>query len=303
MSKVGEVMETKLTIFTPTYNRAYILPKLYNSLLNQSNKEFIWLVVDDGSTDETESLVQEWIKEQKISIQYIKQENQGKHIAHNTGVENCQTELFFCVDSDDYLLEHAVEKILGEYNFIKSNEVSGIVSIRIKEDMSPIGTEMPTKIKYSSLTDLYQKYHLKGDTALVFKTKILQEFKFPQIKGEKFIGEEYIYCQMDVLFKLYLSQHRYYVCAYLEDGYTTNMFNLIAKNPKGYMKLKLMALKSSKSLLAKIKNAMCYISVWFIDKDYSYMHKNIYIYLNIIPGYFLYLLRYKKYALNRRDSK
>ncbi len=302
MSKVGEVMETKLTIFTPTYNRAYILPKLYKSLLNQSNKKFIWLVVDDGSTDETEMLVKEWIEEAKLCIQYIKQENQGKHIAHNTAVENCQTELFFCVDSDDYLLGHAVEMILEEYNFIKSKEVSGIVSIRIKENMSPIGTEMPTKINYSSLTDLYQKYHLKGDTALVFKTKILQEFKFPQIKGEKFIGEEYVYCQIDEFFKLYLSQNRYYVCAYLDDGYTTNMFNLISKNPKGYMKLKIMALKKSKGFLAKIKNAICYVSVWFIDRN-CYMHNNIYIYLNIIPGYFLYLKRYKKFVLNRRDSK
>ena len=100
-----------LTIFTPTYNRAYILPNLYESLVNQTSKDFEWVIVDDGSTDETESIVKKWIAESRICIKYIKQENQGKHIAINTGTEHADGELFFIVDSDDSLKNHAVSTI------------------------------------------------------------------------------------------------------------------------------------------------------------------------------------------------
>ncbi|WP_343290735.1 glycosyltransferase family 2 protein [Turicibacter bilis] len=290
-------MEAKLTIFTPTYNRAYILPKLYNSLLNQSNKEFIWLVVDDGSTDETESLVQEWIKEQKISIQYIKQENQGKHIAHNTGVENCQTELFFCVDSDDYLLEHAIETIIKDSNNLIDDKVCGIVYTRIKDDFSPVGTLMPNNIEYSSLSDLYEQFKYKGDTALVFKTRIVEQYKFPKINGEKFIGEEYIYCQIDMKYVLYISQEKFYVCEYLKDGYTQNMVKLIKKNPQGYMLLKKKKMECSQSLKIKYKNASLYIVGGWLSNNSGIIVNSpnkIITILSLPLALLIYLIRFKK---------
>lgn len=252
-------MANLLTIFTPTYNRGYTLNKLYNSLINQTNKSFTWLIVDDGSTDNTKELVNKWIQEDKIKIEYIKQENQGKHIAHNTGVDNCKTELFFCVDSDDYLLKNAVEDILKCRDKIRENDVSGIVSLRITKSGQAVGTEMPYGIEYSSLSDLYEKYRFKGDTALVFKTNILKKYKFPKIDGERFVGEEYIYCQIDEKHKLYICPYKYYVCEYLEDGYTNNIFKLIANNPIGYMELKKMKFKVSKKFTVKYKAAALYI--------------------------------------------
>ena len=92
-----------ITIFTPTYNRAYLLPQLYNSLIEQTNKDFIWLVIDDGSNDNTKELIKNWQQKNKISIQYIYQENQGMHGAHNTAYKNIDTELNTCIDSDDYM--------------------------------------------------------------------------------------------------------------------------------------------------------------------------------------------------------
>lgn len=252
-------MKSKLTIFTPTYNRGYIIGKLYDSLLSQTNKNFKWLIVDDGSSDNTEELVKSWIDEGKIEIKYIKQENQGKHIAHNTGVENCDTELFFCVDSDDYLLDNAVEDIYSDYCNIQDNSIAGIVSIRMTEKIEPIGTDMPIGIRYSSLSDLYEKYKFRGDTALVFKTNILKKYKFPKINGEKFVGEEYVYCQIDKNYKLFISSNRYYICEYLEDGYTKNVAKLIVNNPKGYTLLKLTKLRVSKSIIYRYKTAALYI--------------------------------------------
>ena len=100
-----------ITIFTPTYNRAHTLPRLYNSLKNQSNKNFIWLIVDDGSNDETKTLVQGFVNEKIIEIRYIPQSNKGKHIAINNGLKNTHTEYFCVIDSDDYLAENAIQEM------------------------------------------------------------------------------------------------------------------------------------------------------------------------------------------------
>lgn len=105
-----------LTIFTPTYDRAYILPELYHSLCKEPSDSFIWLIVDDGSTDNTQTLVENWQRENKIEIVYFKQENGGKMRAHNKGVELCSTPLFFCIDSDDQIATGAVEKILETHH-------------------------------------------------------------------------------------------------------------------------------------------------------------------------------------------
>ena len=102
-----------LTVFTPTFNRRHTLPRTYESLLRQSCKDFIWLIVDDGSSDGTGGMVAEWINDGKMDIKYIYQDNQGMHGAHNTAYRNIETELNVCIDSDDYMPEDAVEKIIN----------------------------------------------------------------------------------------------------------------------------------------------------------------------------------------------
>ncbi|MBI5997586.1 glycosyltransferase family 2 protein [Clostridium perfringens] len=290
-------MNKFLTIFTPTYNRAYIIENLYKSLVLQKNKEFIWLIVDDGSSDNTEMLVKKWIDENKIEIRYIKQKNQGKHIAHNVGVENCETEFFFCVDSDDYLLENAVQDIFYDIKYTEFNDVAGIVSSRIDETGNVLGSEIKYKVKYSNHNELYEKYKLKGDTALIFKTKVLEKYKFPKIVGEKFIGEDYIYCQIDVNYKLYISPNKYYVCKYLDDGYTKNMFNLIKKNPKGYTLLKKKKLELSTSLKVKYKSAALYLVGGKLSGNKKIIKESpnkIITILSIPLAYLVYNVRYRR---------
>src|SRR5690625_5160901 len=116
-----------LTIFTPTYNRAYCLHCCYESLTKQTNKDFIWLIIDDGSTDDTEKIVKDWKKKNKIQIGYVWQNNQGMHGAHNTAYEHIQTELNVCIDSDDYMPDDAVEKILSFWNEYGNKKVSGLI--------------------------------------------------------------------------------------------------------------------------------------------------------------------------------
>ena len=113
----------KITVFTPSYNRAYILPQLYNSLVGQTSGDFEWVVVDDGSTDNTSELLSQWEKSTSFTIKWQTQPNQGKHIAINTGVLMASGELFFIVDSDDYLTNDAIEKVI-RFGIAKSGEMT-----------------------------------------------------------------------------------------------------------------------------------------------------------------------------------
>ena len=138
-----ETDKKTLTIFTPTYNRAYTLHLGYEALSRQTCKDFIWLIVDDGSTDDTLEWVEKWIAERKIDIRYHYQENQGMHAAHNTAYRLIDTELNTCVDSDDYMPDDAVEKIITFWNAHGSKEVAGIIGLDADFQGNLIGTPFP----------------------------------------------------------------------------------------------------------------------------------------------------------------
>ena len=230
-------MSKALTIFTPTYNRAYILPQLYNSLTKQTIKDFVWLIVDDGSSDNTEELVNKWIDEKLVHIRYIKQKNGGKMKAHNTGVQNSNTELFFCVDSDDYIVDSAVEIILNKWYGLSIEDqksLAGMVGYRgISKDV-PMGNRFPENVEKDSLGGFYQK-GLTGDTALIFRTEIINKFQFPIIGNEKFITEAYVYDQIDQCYQLYAIPEVLTICEYRDDGLTQNLQKVTFRNPCGYV--------------------------------------------------------------------
>ena len=176
-----------LTIFTPTYNRAYVLGKCYESLKRQTVKDFIWLIVDDGSSDNTKELVSSWIEEKILEIKYIYQENQGMHGAHNTAYENIDTELNVCIDSDDYMPDDAVEKILSFWEKNKSDEIAGIAALDAYESGQVIGDRFPDNLKTSALFDLHYKYKIKGDKKLVYRTELTKQYPYPIFEEEKYV--------------------------------------------------------------------------------------------------------------------
>lgn len=141
----------KLTVFTPTYNRAYCLQGCYESLKQQTCKDFIWLIIDDGSDDSTKELVNSWISEDCISIRYYWQVNQGMHGAHNTAYELIDTELNVCIDSDDSMPSDAVEKIISFWDENGSDQVSGIIALDLYKDGTLIGSKLPLNLKRSTL--------------------------------------------------------------------------------------------------------------------------------------------------------
>lgn len=287
----------RLTVFTPTYNRAYILEQAYKSLINQTNKSFVWLIVDDGSTDNTESLVKEWIKEDKIEIKYYKQKNGGKQRAYNKAIKLTNSELFICLDSDDYFTEYAIEILLNSWEKIKDmNKVAGIIALKGLNEKNPIGTYMPQNVTFSTLRGLYDKYGFKGDTALLYRTKILKKFPFKVAEGEKFIGEDYVYDQIDQNYEMYLLNEIIYICEYLDDGYTSNVRKLIRNNPKSYMLLNKQKINFSDNIKSKFINTVKYLVGGILNKERNLIKNSpnkILAFLAFLPAY-LYFLFYHK---------
>lgn len=222
-----------ITIFTPTYNRAHLLHNLYNSLCIQTEKNFEWLIIDDGSSDNTQEVVQNFIDENRITIRYQKQENQGKHIAINNGVALARCELFFIVDSDDVLPNDSLEKIIEKYQLIKNNkDIVGIAGRRGYITGGYIGTNK----KYSDIitTSLNFRFNhrIEGDMAEVFRTEILRKFPFPFLEGEKFCPEALIWQKIDQFYKMLWFSDIIYRGEYIEGGLSANIFKVRKNSPK-----------------------------------------------------------------------
>ena len=221
-----------ITVFTPTYNRGYIIQKLYESLRRQSFTDFEWIVVDDGSTDNTQELITEFINEQKIRLRYIRQENAGKHIAINRGVQEAQGELFFIVDSDDFLTDAALEKLNFYFNQIKGNkDFAGISGTRIIPNGKRIGGELPFKELNCSIVDFCCRYGYTGDMAEAYKTEVLRQHPFPQIDGEKFCPESLVWNRIAQKHKLLYFNQGIYVCEYRPDGLTAKITRVRMQSP------------------------------------------------------------------------
>lgn len=205
------------TVFTPTFNRAYSLRRLYESLKRQSVSDFEWLIVDDGSCDNTRALVEEFISENVLNINYVYQTNGGKHRALNNGVLHAKGELFFNVDSDDYLLEDSLQNISEYYNQIKhDNHFAGVCGLRCFENGEPVGGYLTQEFHdWSPLNRPYQ-----GDMAEVFKTDVVRRYPFPDIKGENFCPEGIVLNKIGSDYLLRYFNRKIYICAYLSDGLT-----------------------------------------------------------------------------------
>lgn len=183
----------KVTVFTPTYNRAYIIENLYRSLQRQTCHDFEWLIVDDGSSDNTEEVIKGWQKEEKdFPIRYYKKKNGGKCRAINYGVELAEGLLFFNVDSDDYLTDDAVEKVIRwEEELPKDKKFCGVMG-----NLGTSANETPNMIWHepyrdSSLLERYEgrdgRPRIDGERACVFYTEVQKKYKYPEFEGENFM--------------------------------------------------------------------------------------------------------------------
>ncbi|MBF02156.1 MAG: glycosyltransferase [Flavobacterium sp.] len=270
-------MIPKITVFTPSYNRAYCLSQVYESLLRQTCKDFIWLIIDDGSSDGTKELVASWINENKITIQYVFQLNQGMHGAYNTAYETIQTELNVCIDSDDYLTDNCIEKIILFWEKYGSNKYAGIVGLDATKDGKVLGKEMPKNRKSATLEDLYYKYKINGDKKLVYRTEIVKKYpKYPIFEGESFVPLGSLYLQIDKDYELLCLNEVLCIVEYLEDGSSLNIFKQYVRHPKGFRYARLIEMQFSNYFKIRWKAAIHYVSCNLFLKEYNFFKNNPY---------------------------
>lgn len=224
-----------ITIFTPTYNRGYIIGKLYESLKKQSFRDFEWLIIDDGSTDNTDSLIESFKRNNDFfPIRYVKTENGGKHRAINKGVKMAEGELFFIVDSDDHLSQDALNLIAVEHQTtlgLPNNNICALFGLRCYPNGHIIGKSFDGK---RIVTDSIKawKHGIRGDKGEVYVTKILKNYPYPEIEGEKFATESIVWDRMshDGYRFVYFNEN-ICICEYRSDGLTHQGWSLYAKNP------------------------------------------------------------------------
>ncbi|MHA6485279.1 glycosyltransferase family 2 protein [Paenibacillus sp. strain BS8-2] len=251
----------QLTVFTPTYNRAYTLHLCYESLLRQTCKQFIWLIVDDGSSDDTEAMVQRWKEQADFPIRYVYQQNQGMHGAHNTAYALIETELNVCIDSDDYMSDHAVETILACWSERGSGAYAGIVALDATTDGDVIGTRMPDHLFSVTLSALYAKHGVKGDKKLVYRTELTRECPpYPLYEGEKYCPLSYKYILIDQKAPLLVLNEVVCIVEYRQDGSSMNMVKQYLRNPRGFTFFRKTAMQHAPTYKDRFREAVHYVS-------------------------------------------
>ena len=292
-----------LTVFTPTYNRAYTLHLCYESLCRQTNKDFCWLVIDDGSTDNTRELVEGWKKEDKIPITYFYQENQGMHGAHNAAYRLIDTELNICIDSDDYMPDDAVEMIVSFWKVRGSNQYAGMVGLDKSINGELISVPFPKTMPSTTLVD-YEQTIGYGDTKMVLRTDVVRQYpEYPRFDGERYFSLGYLYLLIDQDYQLLTLNVPLVIVDYKTDGSSMGMWKQYWNNPRGFLFLRKEHIRLYKRMRYRIKESIHYYSHCFRIGDISNFYDSqlpIWTVFALPFGLFLYLLtKYKVYRGDR----
>ena len=255
-----------ITILTPAYNRASLLPRLFDSLLRQTFKDFEWIVVDDGSTDNTHEVLAS-IKERcgdAFPMTCLYKENGGKHMAINMGVTRAQGELFFIVDSDDLLTDDALETVANSWHDISDDKsFAGIAGLDIAMDTREvIGSGLPQEHIDCNAIDIRYRHHVTGDMKEVFRTEVLREFPFPEFAGERFCPEQLVWFRMARRYRLRYINKPIYIADYQPDGITAGITRARMRNPSASMLTYAELTESPVPFLVKVKAAINFWRFW-----------------------------------------
>lgn len=269
-------MKKTLTVFTPLYNRKETLLRTYESLCKQTCKDFEWLIIDDGSTDNPFEEIEKWQKtDNGFLIRYIYKENGGMHTAHNVAYENITTELNTCIDSDDYMPANAVELIVNCWNQCRNKGYAGIIALDFADSTKRvIGKELPHDRESISLTDYYDQGG-EGDKKLIYRTDIINKTPpYPVFKGEKYVSLAYKYQIIDQTYELKILNENVCFVEYQLDGSSTNMYRQYVKNPRGFAFWRIEQMKYSRSIWQKFWACIHYTSSSFICHNHSFIKES-----------------------------
>ncbi|MCL2465435.1 MAG: glycosyltransferase family 2 protein [Micrococcales bacterium] len=252
-----------LTIVTPTYDRATTLPRLYDSLVAQTDRRFTWIVVDDGSTDDTEQIVQGFAAQRRLDVTYVKQANGGKHTALNAGISRAASEATMIVDSDDWLTPDAVECVLARWPIVVEHGLAGITFLKGYSGTDVLGDAF---LRDETIQDPKDVYFNKagwfqattGDKAEVFDTQLLKQTPFPVVPGERFMTEGVVWKQLWANHNMLFVNRIIYVAEYLPGGLTMSGRRLLIRNPRGAMLNARLAMTRGYAPHVRLRNALLY---------------------------------------------
>lgn len=261
-----------LTIFTPTYNRAHTLIKGYEGLKRQTCKDFKWIIVDDGSTDDTKELVASWIKENIVPIEYYWKSNGGMHTAHNEAYKHIDTELAVCIDSDDYMPDDAVELIIKRWREFGDERFAGMIGLDIFEDGYVVGTCFPKGVTECKTYDLKRKYGVVCDKKYVYRPEVIKKYlPYPEIEGERYGTVNYLYQVIDQDYDMLCSNDVYCVVEYQPDGLSVNIFNQLKQSPRTRAIECNYHMKYQHYFCDRIKKAIQYVVCAILSKNKHYI--------------------------------
>ncbi len=298
----------KITVFTPTYNRAYLLHQLYESLCRQKCQDFIWMVIDDGSSDGTKALIENWIAESKVEIVYHLQENQGMVAAHNTAHHLMTTELCVCIDSDDQLADSAIETILDLWKKYGYEDCAGMVGLDAYTNGQIVGTKLPdiTECRFS---ELYTKYKISGDKKFVHNRKVFNQYlPYPRFGNEKFPVTSYLYLYIEQKHKLLVFNEVFCIVQYMEDGLSNNLIKQYKESPESFAFYRIAKMKFALNYKEKFQNAIHYVSSKLLGNRHNIL-KDSPAKLTTLLAYpfglllFLYIKNTSKTAVNKTLNK
>lgn len=283
-------MKKRITVFTPTYNRAHLLHNCYESLLSQSNKSFKWLIIDDGSSDNTKEVVDEWIKENKIEIKYVYKENGGLHTGYNKAIELLDTELSVCIDSDDWLAEEAIDRILTFWDENKEDDCAGLIGLDIKENGEIVGQKLPEVKKVDPM--LLTAGPNIGDKKYVIRTDVYKTVApMPVFKGEKNFNPHYMVLKLSEKYKFLIYNEPLCIVDYQVDGMSANIFKQYLNSSKSFQEYRRLIISLNNTpFIYRVKQTIHYVSSSLLAKDKNYIKKSPKKLLTILMIPFGYLL-------------
>lgn len=264
-----------LTVFTPAYNRAHTLGRTYRSLCEQTCKDFVWLIVDDGSSDGTRTLVQNWQElDNGFQIEYIYKENGGMHTAHNAAYANIHTELNTCIDSDDKMPEDAVEQIIQKWNEVRAQGYAGIIALDADFDGRIIGCGFAKDLQETTLSGYYAQGGT-GDKKLVYRTDIINRYPpYPEFEGEKYVALAYKYRLIDQHYQLAVLDKVICNVEYQNDGHSTGMWREYLRSPRGFAFWRKVCMQYPTSLKRLLIDCMHYVSSSLIAKNGCFIQES-----------------------------
>lgn len=265
--------EKTLTVFTPTFNRRELLTRCYESMCRQTNKDFVWMIVDDGSTDDTKKFADEWKKNSDLEIRYIYKDNGGLHTAYNVAIENIDTELCVCIDSDDFMPDNAVELILNFWDKYGSDEYAGIVGLDFNLDGKVIGDPLPNQ-KTVNLIDLFiGKYDIvNGDRTNVIRTELYKTVAPMKVfPNEKNFNPHYMHLQISEKYDFLVLNENLRFVEYQVDGMTNSMLKQYKSSPNSFAEIRKLYLSfSGTTLKFKIKHSIHLVSSCILAHKLSF---------------------------------